>query len=156
MLQTVEAVFLLHVITDYSHALEIHDQYDHQQIEMAVGDRKSELLTADEIRQLASQMKEKFGAGDLFGIEKDKSLGSSVAAIYQTFDGKELYPATEIKAANLLDFLAMNHSFVDGNKRIAAAMFIWFLHKYKKALHLSEMQGFFVLVPRTRFELAHP
>jgi hypothetical protein len=123
-LQTEEAVGLLHVITDYSHALEILDQYDHQQLEMAVGDRKSEPLTADEIRQLASQMKEKFGAGDLFGIEKDKSLESSVAAIYQTFDGKELYPAPEIKAANLLYFLVKNHSFVDGNKRIAAATFI--------------------------------
>lgn len=128
-LEKEEAVGLLHVITDYSHALEILDQYDHQRIEVAIRDGESVRVTADEIRQLVKEMRQKFGAGDLFGIEKDQSLESSVAAIYQTFDGKELYPAPEIKAANLLYFLVKNHSFVDGNKRIAAATFIWFLHK---------------------------
>ena len=128
-LEKEEAVGLLHVITDYSHALEILDQYDHQQLEVVTRDGKSVQVTSDEIRHLVKEMRVKFGAGDLFGVEKDQSLESSVAAIYQTFDGKELYPAPEIKAANLLYFLVKNHSFVDGNKRIAAATFIWFLHK---------------------------
>ena len=128
-LEKEEAVGLLHVITDYSHALEILDQYDHQQIEVAIGDKASIRVTAEEIRQLVKEMHVKFGAGNLFGVEKDQSLESSVAAIYQTFDGKELYPSPEIKATNLLYFLVKNHSFVDGNKRIAAATFIWFLHK---------------------------
>jgi prophage maintenance system killer protein len=128
-LEKEEAVGLLHVITDYSHALEILDQYDHQQLEVVIRDGESVRVTSDEIRQLVKEIRVKFGAGDLFGVEKDQSLESSVAAIYQTFDGKELYPAPEIKAANLLYFLVKNHSFVDGNKRIAAATFIWFLHK---------------------------
>ena len=130
-LEKEEAVGLLHVITDYSHALEILDQYDHQRLEVAIRDEESVRVTAADIRQLVKEMRQRFGAGDLFGVEKDQSLESSVAAIYQTFDGKELYPAPAIKAANLLYFLVKNHSFVDGNKRIAAATFIWFLHKNK-------------------------
>ncbi len=124
-----EAVGLLNVITDYNYALEILDKYDHQQLEIQTSIGKSEQITVEEVRQLVVSMKQKFGGSDLFGKEKDKSLESSVAAIYQTFDGVELYPSPEIKAANLLYFTTKNHSFVDGNKRIAAALFIYFLHK---------------------------
>ncbi len=130
-LEKEEAVGLLHVITDYNYALEILDKYDHQQLEVQTSFSKSEQITLEEVRQLVVSMKQKFGGSDLFGMEKDKSLESSVAAIYQTFDGVELYPSPEIKAANLLYFTTKNHSFVDGNKRIAAALFIYFLHKNK-------------------------
>jgi prophage maintenance system killer protein len=130
-LEKEEAVGLLHVITDYNYALEILDKYDHQQLEVQTSFSKSEQITVEEVRQLVVSMKQKFGGSDLFGMEKDKSLESSVAAIYQTFDGVELYPSPEIKAANLLYFTTKNHSFVDGNKRIAAALFIYFLHKNK-------------------------
>jgi len=124
-----EAVGLLNVITDYYYALEILDKYDHQQLEIQTLLSKSEQITVGEVRQLVVSMKQKFGGSELFGLEKDKSLESSVAAIYQTFDGIELYPSPEIKAANLLYFTTKNHSFVDGNKRIAAALFIYFMHK---------------------------
>ena len=130
-LEKEEAVGLLHVITEYNYALEILDKYDHQQLEVQTSFNKSEQITVEEVRQLVVSMKQKFGGSELFGMEKDKSLESSVAAIYQTFDGIELYPSPEIKAANLLYFTTKNHSFVDGNKRIAAALFIYFLHKNK-------------------------
>jgi len=74
-------------------------------------------------------LREKFGASSLFGLEKDESLHSSLNAIMQTFDGQDVYPSLEEKAAHLLYFLVKNHSFVDGNKRIAAALFLWFLEK---------------------------
>ncbi len=74
-------------------------------------------------------MREKFGASSLFGLEKDDSLHSSLNAIMQTFDGEDVYPSLELKAAHLLYFLVKNHSFVDGNKRIAAALFLWFMEK---------------------------
>ena len=74
-------------------------------------------------------MREKFGASALFGREKDDSLHSSLNAILQTFDGQDVYASLEEKAAHLLDFLVKNHSFVDGNKRIAAALFLWFMQK---------------------------
>ena len=74
-------------------------------------------------------MKIKFGDSDIFGVEKDQSLHSSLNAVMQGFDGRDLYPSVEEKAANLLYFLVKNHSFVDGNKRIAAALFLRFLEK---------------------------
>jgi len=128
-LEKEEAVGLLQVITDYSHALEMLDKYDHQLLELKTVAKESTIVTVEEIRQLIDELKKRFGGSALFGLEKDQSLESSVTAIYQTFDGKELYPSPEIKAANLLYFLVKNHSFVDGNKRIAAAAFILFLHK---------------------------
>ena len=74
-----------------------------------------------------TSLKEKFGESQLFGVEKDKSFNSSIGQIYQTWDGKELYPSVEEKAAMLLYLVVKNHSFVDGNKRIAATLFLWFL-----------------------------
>ena len=82
-------------------------------------------------KSVIEALKKKFGGSDLFGKEKDQSFKSSVEAIYQTFDGNELYPSIEEKAAHLLYFIVKNHSFVDGNKRIAAFLFLWFLEKNK-------------------------
>lgn len=124
-----ETTGLLHVITDYSRALELLDKYDHQQLELNTVAEKSAMLSVEEVRQLVAEMNEQYGSGNLFGKEKDRSLESSVSSIFQTFEGRELYPTPEIKAANLLYFLTKNHSFVDGNKRIAAATFIYFLNK---------------------------
>lgn len=124
-----EAIGLLNVITEYDYALDVLDRYDHQELDFIHENKESILLTVEEVRGIVSEMKSKYSSGDLFGREKDNSLESSLAAIYQTYDGKELYRTPEEKAANLLYFLTKNHSFVDGNKRIAAATFICFLHK---------------------------
>ncbi len=125
-----EAAALLRVVTDYAYALDLLDDYDHQRVAaqathagLAVG------ISYDEARGVIAQLREKFGASDLFGLEKDDSLHSSLNAILQTFDGHDLYPSPEEKAAHLLYFLVKNHSFVDGNKRIAAALFLWFMEK---------------------------
>jgi prophage maintenance system killer protein len=83
----------------------------------------------DEAMQIIDKLKRIFSASSLFGKEKDKSFRSSLDTIYQTFDGKELYPGIELKAAHLLYFIVKNHSFVDGNKRIAASIFLWFLER---------------------------
>ena len=124
-----EAIGLLNVIAEYDYALDMLDKYDHQLLDYTPEDRKSYILKVSEVRQLVREMKLKFSSGNLFGREKDSSLESSVAAIYQTYEGRELYRTPEEKAANLLYFLTKNHSFVDGNKRIAAATFIYFLNK---------------------------
>jgi len=125
-----EATALLRVVTDYAYALDLLDDYDHQRVAaqatqtgLAVG------ISYDEARGVIGQLRAKFGASDLFGREKDDSLHSSLNAIMQTFDGHDLYPSQEEKAAHLLYFLVKNHSFVDGNKRIAAALFLWFMEK---------------------------
>ena len=82
-----------------------------------------------EAKQAIHDLKEKFGGSSLFGNEKDESFKGSIAAIYQTFGGIDLYPSVEEKAANLLYFVVKNHSFSDGNKRIAAYLFVWFMEK---------------------------
>jgi death-on-curing family protein len=87
------------------------------------------VLSYEDALKVVEKLKEKFGGSDLFGATRDKSFESSVSSIYQTFSGKSLYPSIEEKAANLLYFIVKNHSFVDGNKRIAASIFLWFLDK---------------------------
>jgi len=99
-LEREEASGLLKVITHYTHALDLLDQYDHQQLEIISDQKESLPLDLAEIRGLIASMKFHFAAGDLFGLEKDRSLESSVCTIFQTFDGKELYPTPEIKAGN--------------------------------------------------------
>jgi prophage maintenance system killer protein len=124
-----EAEGLLKVVTDYSLALSLLDQYDHQQLAI----RDTTALTPFELTyEAATAAIARMGAqtgmqGNLFGREKDQSFRSSIGAIYQTFGGRELYPSIEEKAAHLLYFVVKNHSFVDGNKRIAAFLFVWFL-----------------------------
>jgi len=123
-----EARGLLKVISDYNMALSLLDDYDHQKVEIRnTTDKMAYKISYDEAKKAIFELKEKFGDGDLFGHEKDESFKSSINTIYQSFDGEELYPSIEEKAANLLYFIVKNHSFSDGNKRIAAFIFIWFL-----------------------------
>lgn len=125
-----EATGLLKVVTDYTYALDVLDQYDHQVLE--IHDTTVEELfqiTYDEAMKAIEGLRDKFGGSSLFGNEKDDSFQGSLAAIYQTFDGNYVYPSVEEKAANLLYFVIKNHSFSDGNKRIAAFLFVWFLEK---------------------------
>lgn len=123
-----DAQQVLSVVESYTAALDILDDYDHQKISKPDGRRAEYILAYDECRRFIDQMK---FAGDspLFGNEKDDSFKSSLGAIYQSFGGEELYPSVEEKAANLLYFVTKNHSFSDGNKRIAASLFLYFLDK---------------------------
>ncbi len=125
-----ESEGLLKVITDYAYALDILDQYDYQKLKIErTSEKESYQLTYEEaIRQIATA-KSKFSNNELFGREKDESFRSSISTIYQTFNGVDLYPSIEEKAANLLYFITKNHSFVDGNKRIAAMLFLFFLER---------------------------
>lgn len=125
-----EAMALLSVVKDYSYALDLLDDYDHERVTARdTTVRAVAPVPYDEVRRIIERLRAQFSAGELFGTEKDKSLQGSLANIMQTFDGKELYPSLEEKAAQLLYSLVKNHSFVDGNKRIAAALFLWFLEK---------------------------
>lgn len=125
-----EANGLLKVITDYTYALDVLDKYDHQVLEIE-GTTEDDLfiITYGAAMQAIHGLRDKFGGSSLFGNEKDESFQGSLAAIYQTFGGVYLYPSVEEKAANLLYFVIKNHSFSDGNKRIAAFLFVWFLEK---------------------------
>lgn len=125
-----EAKGLLQVVSDYTYALDILDKYDHQVLEIeGTSTRGLFTITYPSAMEAIRGLKDKFGGSALFGNEKDESFRGSLAAIYQTFDGHELYPSVEEKAANLLYFVIKNHSFSDGNKRIAAFLFVWFLEK---------------------------
>lgn len=120
---------LFDVVTDYTYALDTLDSYDYQRL--TINDTTNEApfhATYDNAMQAINSLKERFGESTLFGNEKDDSFKSSIGQIYQTFDGAELYPSTEEKAAMLLYLVTKNHSFSDGNKRIAATLFLWFLN----------------------------
>jgi prophage maintenance system killer protein len=126
-----EATGLLKVISDYSYALDLLDAYDHQRVEItSFHKRKAYILTYEEAMRVIESMKTEF-ATDLFGNEKDDSFRGSLGAIYQTAFGEEVYPSIEEKGAHLLYFVVKNHSFSDGNKRIAAAIFIYFMEANK-------------------------
>ena len=119
---------VLDVIQKYSKALDLLDSYDHQTMERPAGNAATYKLTYEECMDVISGMR--FGAeSDLFGKEKDDSFRGSIGNIYQSYAGQELYPTLEEKAAHLLYFVTKNHSFLDGNKRIAATMFLYFLDK---------------------------
>ncbi len=125
-----ESTGLLKIISDYAYALDILDQYDYQSLEIIeTSGKETYYLTYEEAIDQISLVKKKYGNSDLFGREKDNSFRSSVSTIFQTFDGKDLYPSIEEKAANLLYLITKNHSFTDGNKRIAAFLFLYFLEK---------------------------
>ena len=119
---------ILSVIEQYTGALDLLDDYDHLRVQKPGGTQDTYRITYQEARQVIDSMK--FGdTSDLFGNEKDESFKGSIGAIYQTFGGKDVYPTAQEKAANLLYFVTKNHSFSDGNKRIAATMFLHFLNK---------------------------
>ena len=123
-----DAQQVLSVVESYSAALDMLDDYDHQTMSKPKGNKATYVLSYEECREVIDKMK--FASdSDLFGNEKDDSFKGSIGAIYQSFGGKDLYPSLEEKAANLLYFVTKNHSFSDGNKRIAATMFLYFLDK---------------------------
>jgi prophage maintenance system killer protein len=125
-----ESTGLLKIISDYAYALDILDQYDYQSLEISeTSGKETYQLNYDEAILQIRRVKEIYGNSELFGHEKDNSFRSSVSTIYQTFNGIDLYPSIEEKAANLLYFITKNHSFSDGNKRIAAFLFLYFLEK---------------------------
>lgn len=119
---------LLNVVVDYSYALDTLDKYDYQQLEVSQTTNEEKFQATYENAMAAiCSLKEKFGESDLFANEKDDSFKSSIGQIYQTFGGVDLYPSVEEKAAILLYLVTKNHSFSDGNKRIAATLFLWFM-----------------------------
>lgn len=125
-----ESIGLLKIISEYTYALDILDQYDYQTLEIkdTSGKETYQLTYSEAIHQI-KLAKGVHGNSDLFGREKDESFRSSLASIYQTFNGVDVYKSIEEKAANLLYFITKNHSFTDGNKRIAALIFLYFLDK---------------------------
>ena len=127
---------VLSVIEKFNAALDLLDDYDHQTMKKPKGSKAVYVLDYDECRKVINEMK--FASdSELFGNEKDDSFKGSIANIYPEFGGVEIYPSLEEKAANLLYFVTKNHSFSDGNKRIAAAMFLYFLDK-NNALFLDD------------------
>ncbi|MBT7311473.1 virulence protein RhuM/Fic/DOC family protein [bacterium] len=125
-----EATALLSVIGEYNRALGLLDDYDHQRVSMPETTGKCVYpLGYDEAMRIVNQLRSEFVESDVFGIEKDQGLDSALGAVMQTAGGVDVYPSLEEKAANLLYFMVKNHAFVDGNKRIAAAIFLWFLER---------------------------
>ena len=125
---SLDAKQVLSVIEKYSLALDLLDDYDHQTMKRPDGNKAVYILSYEECRQVIDSMKFSTDS-DLFGNEKDDSFKGSIGNIYQSFAGQDIYPTLEEKAANLLYFITKNHSFSDGNKRIAATMFLYFLDK---------------------------
>ncbi len=126
--EDLDAKQVLDVIERYNTALDLLDDYDHQTMKRPKGSGNAYVLTYEECRGLIDQMYFS-NQSDLFGNEKDDSFKGSIGNIYQSFAGEEIYPSMEEKAANLLYFITKNHSFWDGNKRIAAAIFLLFLER---------------------------
>jgi prophage maintenance system killer protein len=120
---------LFDVVTDYAYALDTLDNYDYERLTVKETTPEERFhATYENAMQTIAALREKFGGSTLFGNEKDDSFKSSIGQIYQTFGGTDLYPSVEEKAAMLLYLVTKNHSFSDGNKRIAATLFLWFLN----------------------------
>ena len=129
---TIETQDLLDVVVDYTYALDTLDNYDYERLTINQTTKVASFhATYENAMEQIQRLRDKFGASVLFGNEKDDSFKSSIGQIYQTFDGDELYPSVEEKAAMLLYLVTKNHSFSDGNKRIAATLFLWFLNNNK-------------------------
>ena len=127
--KTVESQDLLNVVVDYTYALDTLDNYDYERLTIDKTTKQEKFhATYDNAMEEIGRLRDKFGGSTLFGNEKDDSFKSSIGQIYQTFGGNELYPSVEEKAAMLLYLVTKNHSFSDGNKRIAATLFLWFLN----------------------------
>ena len=120
---------LFDIVVDYTYALDTLDDYDYQRLGMKETTQEEKFqATYENAMQAIAALRQKFGGSTLFGNEKDESFKSSIGQIYQTFGGNDLYPSVEEKAAMLLYLVTKNHSFSDGNKRIAATLFLWFLN----------------------------
>ncbi len=128
-LKGTEAQEIIKVINNYSNALNLLDDYDHKRISKPIGTKNDKKITYEDCKNIVKQLR--FGNdSDLFALEKDEGLKSIIGNIYQSFDGKDLYPTIQEKAANFLYLITKNHTFIDGNKRIAATLFIYFLKFY--------------------------
>ena len=124
-----EAQEIIKVINNYSNALNLLDDYDHKRITKPSGTINNNKIVYEDCMDIVSKLK--FNSdSNLFALERDKGLKAIIGNIYQSFDGKDLYPTTEEKAANFLYLITKNHTFIDGNKRIAATLFIYFLEFY--------------------------
>ena len=124
-----EAQEIIKVINDYSNALNLLDDYDHKTLAKPKGTSNNAVITYDECMEVISKLK--FNSdSNLFALERNKGLEAIIGAIYQSFDDKDVYPTIEEKAANFLYLIVKNHTFIDGNKRIAATLFIYFLNFY--------------------------
>ena len=149
---------VLSVIEKYSNALDLLDSYDHQNMTRPQGNRATYVLSYEECMEVIQSMR--FGdESDLFGREKDDSFKGSIGNIYQSFGGVDIYESLEEKAANLLYFVTKNHSFFDGNKRIAATMFLYFLDKNaalfvdgKKKIEDSTLVALTIMIAESRPE----
>ena len=120
---------LFDIVVDYTYALDTLDDYDYQRLSVGKTTQEDKFhATYENAMEAIQTLRDKFGGSALFGNEKDESFKSSIGQIYQTFGGEELYPSVEEKAAMLLYLVTKNHSFSDGNKRIAATLFLWFLN----------------------------
>ena len=129
---TIETQDLLDVVVDYTYALDTLDNYDYERLTIDQTTKVASFhATYENAMEQIQRLRDKFGASVLFGNEKDDSFKSSIGQIYQTFGDEELYPSVEEKAAMLLYLVTKNHSFSDGNKRIAATLFLWFLNNNK-------------------------
>ena len=129
VISTDETAALFEVVTDYTYALDTLDNYDYERLAIDKTTKQERFhATYENAMEAINGLREKFGGSALFGNEKDESFKSSIGQIYQTFGGDELYPSVEEKAAMLLYLVTKNHSFSDGNKRIAATLFLWFLN----------------------------
>jgi len=129
VISTDETTALFEVVTDYTYALDTLDNYDYERLAIDKTTKQEKFhATYENAMEAINGLREKFGGSTLFGNEKDESFKSSIGQIYQTFGGDELYPSVEEKAAMLLYLVTKNHSFSDGNKRIAATLFLWFLN----------------------------
>ena len=156
--ESLDSKQVLSVIEKYNTALDLLDAYDHQNMVRPKGNEATYVLTCEECRRVIKSMR--FGSeSELFGKEKDGSFEGSIGNIYQSFGGRELYPSLEEKAANLLYFVVKNHSFLDGNKRIAATMFLYFLDKNnalfadgKKLIENSTLVALTIMIAESRAE----
>ena len=128
-LKTAEAKEIIKVINNYSNALNLLDDYDHKRIIKLSGTKDNKKITYEDCMNVIGKLK--FNSdSNLFALERDEGLKEVIGTIYQSFDGKDLYPTIEEKAANFLYLITKNHTFIDGNKRIAATLFIYFLEFY--------------------------
>jgi prophage maintenance system killer protein len=129
LISTDETNALFDVVTDYTYALDTLDNYDYERLTIEKTTKEEPFhATYENAMEAIKGLREKFGSSSLFGNEKDESFKSSIGQIYQTFGAEELYPSVEEKAAMLLYLVTKNHSFSDGNKRIAVTLFLWFLN----------------------------